>query len=58
MSSPALPSRPEHSDSIPAEMARTAHELRAGGHDDETVRQTLIADELTIDMYLHPAQPE
>ncbi|GAA2687215.1 hypothetical protein [Streptomyces lunalinharesii] len=52
-----LPSRTD-GDSIAAEMARTAHELRASGHDDETVQQTLIADELTIDMHLRPAQPE
>jgi hypothetical protein len=38
--------------SIPAEMARTAHELHRDGYSDVEVSRALVADELTIELLM------
>ncbi|MFF0487256.1 hypothetical protein [Streptomyces sp. NPDC004435] len=38
--------------SVPAEMARTAHELHLDGYSDAEVSRALVADELTIELLM------
>ncbi|MFJ8982673.1 hypothetical protein [Streptomyces sp. NPDC102282] len=40
--------------SVPAEMARTAHELHLDGYSDAEVSRALVADELTIELLMKP----
>ncbi|MFF4647470.1 hypothetical protein [Streptomyces sp. NPDC001389] len=39
--------------SVPAEMARMAHELHLSGYGEAEIQQALVADELTIELLLH-----
>ncbi|GAA1377198.1 hypothetical protein ACFPK5_00390 [Streptomyces beijiangensis] len=56
---PPLPIRPTAHErdgrtelSVPAEMARVAHELQATGYPEADISRALVADELTIELLL------
>ncbi|MFJ2561336.1 MULTISPECIES: hypothetical protein [unclassified Streptomyces] len=57
MSLPVRPTDHERSGrddvvSVPAEMARTAHELHLDGYSDAEVSRALVDDELTIELLM------
>lgn len=51
-----LPRR-EPGESVAADMARTASDLRSSGYSEPEISQALAADELTIELLQTPQEP-